>query len=431
MRLTMDMAQLDISTMYFSDNVELTETAAGLGVFANGNYSVRIQEVFIYTSLRTNLVVSDGGLLTNTVFSARGAQPGVYRNYNEAIPTDLDPADLAVPDFVPWRLKIGGVDLSQISQACVTTTVDNVTVTFSPTRGSVLWSDQIFVLTPNGNLEAPLPQGYTQLMIDPSESKWWDDMYKDVFAIVTLDMGANIEEEMQKFARSQTGAVVLQSFRWFEQSEWPWGLDTETRICKPLLDMGYTVYRNYAASKSETLEDYIRGYKGREIFYSISHGGTVGGPKTPFVGLMFKEGKKDGVIRASDLSPLYLNYKLVILDACSTAQTSLNSDTDARDTLSPLLQQCKDFADAFGPNVAYMGWSWTMHAIAIQVRSNKLLNNLKFDPGLGRGRTVAEAYQKVLDDFIPQPKQDPDTDTRHMKIYGKTGHIIDKRKEAK
>jgi len=40
MRLTMDMAQLDISTMYFSDNAELTETAAGSGVFAKDETEV-------------------------------------------------------------------------------------------------------------------------------------------------------------------------------------------------------------------------------------------------------------------------------------------------------------------------------------------------------------------------------------------------------
>jgi len=417
-------AQFEFSTMSFLDYAELTETVSGSNVFTNGNLFVRQLQI----SGQPRLAISDGMALTNAIFTVweTAPQSNVFRNYNEPIPTNLSPEDIAVPSFVPWRLKITGLpDAFLISQVCVTTTVDNVAVTFSPTRGGVLWSDQKFVLIPDGNL-IPLPsQDYVPLRIDPAESKWWDEAHKDVTASLTLDAGNNIEVEMQKLVKSLLGALVLQSLRWVHSSLE--GLDPETRIAKPLREMGYSITRDYSASRSKVLSDYVQGHI---IWYSMSHGGTKGGkPWHPFQGLLFKDGWFfNGVIRASDLSPLNLNYKLVVADGCCSAQTSLASKEDAKNE-TELLDHAKDFANAFGTErTAYMGWSWEMGANSAQIWSSQFINNLKFDTTFGRGLKVEEAHQKFLDSYAPasgQPHTKPAT--KYMKIHGKTESIIDLR----
>ena len=404
-------------------NMELIETSAGSGVYTNENYSVRMQQVYKHPNYITCLVVTDGVTLSNTLFSVweTAPQSGIYRNFNEPIPTDLSPAQLAVPDFVPWQIKIGGIsNPALITKACVSTSVDNVTITFSPTRGGVLWSDQIFVVTPNGNLEAPLPQGYTQLLIDPLESKWWDENHKDVTTFVTLDDGANIEVEMEKLAKSLRGAVVLQSLRWLHATLA--SLDPENRIAKPFLEMGYPVTRDYSAYKSKTLPDYAKGHV---IWYSMSHGNTAGGkPRHPFNGLLFMDGMfTSGLISASDLASLNLNYKLVVIDGCCSAQTSLLSEPDSW-KYSTLLPHAQAFANAFGPNVAYMGWSWSMESFSAQPWSSEFINNLKSDSGLGGGPTVEEAYQKFLDNHAPGTPN-ASRFSKTMKIHGDKGRIID------
>ena len=100
-------AHLDISTMSFMDDIELTETANGSGVYTDGNHTVEILNIWG----KPYLMVTDGMTLSNTLFSVWETAPysGVYRNYHPAIPTNLDPSDLAMPDFVPWQLKIGGI----------------------------------------------------------------------------------------------------------------------------------------------------------------------------------------------------------------------------------------------------------------------------------------------------------------------------------
>jgi len=178
-------AQLDISTMYSSDYAELTETEIGSGVFTNEHYSVMRVSIMGLPCL----AVSDGGLLSNTFFSVWETVPqsGVFRNFKEAIPTNLPARDLAVPDFVPWRIKITGVtDPSLVSQVSISTPVDSIdTITFSKAKDSLL-SDQKFILIPNGPLEAPIPSKYTPIRSDTLNSRWWDEEQKNVTVQVTL-----------------------------------------------------------------------------------------------------------------------------------------------------------------------------------------------------------------------------------------------------
>jgi len=135
------------------------------------NISVRLLEF----SRQPHLAITAGILLSNAVFSVweTAPQSNVFRNYNEVIPTDLSPEDLAMTDFTPWRLKITGItDPTLISKVILFTTVDRVEqITFSSVNGSLL-SDQKFILIPDGKLEAPPPEGYTPLRSDVNTPTW-------------------------------------------------------------------------------------------------------------------------------------------------------------------------------------------------------------------------------------------------------------------
>ncbi|MCL1922178.1 MAG: hypothetical protein FWG50_14085 [Kiritimatiellaeota bacterium] len=164
-------ATLGISTDYSSDGMTLTETAAGTDLFKNRRYSVRLMEI----SDKPRLIISDGALLTNAVFSVweTAPQSGVFRNYNEPIPTDLPPEDIALTDFTPWRLKVTGFVIpALIPLVTVSTTVDSVSdVTFSRVGGSLL-SDQKFILIPDGPPKAPPPLGYVAIRSDVESPSW-------------------------------------------------------------------------------------------------------------------------------------------------------------------------------------------------------------------------------------------------------------------
>jgi len=390
------------------------------------------------------LAISDGMELTNAVFSVWQTAPlsGTYRNYNAPIPTDLPEEDLAVPDFAAWRLRITGpLDNFIIEQAAVTTTVDRVEqITFINDNGSLL-SEQKFILIPNRTLEAPVPPEYTPLEIDDTAVRWQDTDAVDVSALVCLGFemptsrsGANGRSgvgvraagaaqtlELTADQKAKLGAIVIQSL---DRKTKGWqDLNPEKYIAKPLEEMGYPVTREYKA-KTSKLSDYI---KGKQIWYSMSHGGTYdadskrgGKPWHPFTGLVFEDGK---AIRASDLSSLNLNFKLAVVDACSSAQTSLQTQLDACHA-NKLLPHAQAFANAFGANVAYMGWAWEVNPGVAQTSSSKFINNLKFDPTLGKGRTVHEACLKFYVDNSPYPPS-PNHETRLMKIHGAIETIID------
>jgi len=421
-------ADLRITTETLSDDIGLTETAPGSGAFTNGSFSVRLSAA----AGTPRLAVTDGFGLSNAVFTVweTAPQSGVYRNYNPPVPTDLP--DVPVPDFAPWRIGITGLPQDLLASVSLTTSVDSVTgtygagpsplsfgdrtVTFSAS-GDGLLSDQAFILIPDRELDADPPAGYTPLRIDDTASRWQDAAAHGVGVEVSLHAMAS---PARKSRKERPGAVVLQSLDWMTQVGQ--GLDPENRIRQPLLEMGYAAVRDYKASVSKTLADYI---KGKQVWYSMSHGGTEDRtPHTAFNGLVFR----DGPIRASDLDPLDLNYKLVIADGCCSAQTVLTSERDSWN-VDTLLPSCQAFADAWGEDSAYMGWSWTMGPRAAQIWSSEFLNNLKFDADEGRGLTVAEAHQKFLETHADDAN--PNTyapASKNMKIHGCVGNVIDTRK---
>jgi len=415
-------AQLEFSTMSFLDYAELTETAVGSGVFTNETLTVRLSQILTLP----RLTVSDGMGLTNAIFTVweTAPQSDVFRNYNEAIPTNLSPQDLAVPDFVPWRLKITGLpDSSLIEGVSITTSLDSTDqITFSSVNGSLL-SDQKFIIIPDGNL-IPLPsQDYVPIRSDVETPGTVTTPSSSVVATLFLAGCSPVKKE----EIPEIGALVLESLPSYEN----WGTSTYRRFVKPLLpfskgpfqEMGYTVTPELNASTSATLEDYI---KGKQVWYSLSHGRTTDNtPKEAFIGLEFKDGE---LITAAKLLPLRLDYRLVLADACCSAQTSLDFIEDARDK-DELLNHAKSFANSFGPNVAYVGWAWEMNPGVAQKWTKKLVEKLKYDKTLKRGRTVAEAYQALLSE---QKVDSPEYLTlKLMKLHGATNNVIDLRKETK
>ena len=412
-----DTMGIQVSSLYSSQSWNLTETAQNSRCFADTGLIVRLVGSTTLTSNADTLLIalSDGFGLTNTVFTVceTGGQTLSFRNYDPPVSTDTE--DVPVPDFAPWRLKIVGIsDPALVSLASVITAADSVSQIAFSTSGGDLLSDQKFIVTPNRTFDAEIPSGYQQLRIDDTVSRWQDAAAHGVGVEVGLYAMAS---PVMKSKKEKPGAVVLQSLDW--GSSVGQGLDPENRIRQPLLEMGYSAVKDYKASVSQTLSDYV---KGKQVWYSMSHGGTENGtPYTAFNGLLFR----DGPIRASNLEPLDLNYKLAIVDGCCSAQTVLTSEQDARNsnTLSP---SCQGFADSFGPDSAYMGWSWKMEPNSAQTWTGQFVKYLKYDSALGRGATVQEAHSLFLEAHASGKTYAPAS--RNMKIYGTTDNIIEQRK---
>ena len=428
-------AMLNIGNEYYSEYETLTETAAGSGVFTNASHSARLLQI----AGQPRLAVSDGVFLTNTIFTVWEAAPqsGEYRNYNAPIPTDLPPEDIAVPDFVPWRLRITGAsNTSLVEEVSIVTSVDSTNqITFTYVNGNLL-SDQKFILIPDGNLVALPSQDYIPIRINTLESKWWDEEQKDVTASMTLASGTRSPNvTLENSVKSQNGAVVLESLPSYEN----WGTSTYRRFVKPWLgkgpfqQMGYTVTPDLRASVANTLNHHI---KDKQIWYSLSHGAvehhtllTEGEDKGKFVGpFQGLEFLNNTYITADDLKPLNLDYRLVLADACFSAQTVWTSMEEAAAS-NELSKSAAAFADSFGPNAAYVGWAWIMTPSVSQKYMAELAQNLLYDKSLGRGRTVAEAHQKLLADYANDSKA---LDTLSlMKLHGATNNVIDLRRRMK
>ena len=414
-------AQLQISSMSFMNNATLIETSVGTGVFTNGHLTVSVLQL----SGQPHLMVSDKEAITNAIFSVweTAPQSNIFRNYNEPIPTNLSADDLAVPDFAPWQLKITGVtDPDLVSQVTVSTSVDNTTdsaieITFT-SDGDSLISDQKFILTPNRSLEASVPSEYTPLKIDDTAVRWQDMEAVDVTAQVTwaAPVTRSAPPTSTAEAKAKPGAVVLQSLDWWaKMGHWT---RPDSRFADRFKKMGYTVTKDYKASVSKTLNEYILG---KQIWYSLSHGMTeFGSPDTEFIGLQFQ----DGDITANML-PQNLNYQLVMVDGCCSASTGENSQSAAIENPN-VSSTVTEFANMFGTDVAYAGWAWTMDAGWAQYFMGGLSQNLLYEKSTGRGRTVAEAHAKLLSDNV-NAKPSEKLVLSLMKLYGSINNVLDLR----
>ena len=103
-----------------------------------------------------------------------------------------------------------------------------------------------------------------------------------------------------------------------------------------------------------------------------------------FLGLVFK----GGLLKTEDLQPLNLNYTLVMIDGCCSAQIDDAATKRAAQDWDTLSASAEEFADAFGLNSAYLGWGWTMTPKGAQDWTSEFIGYLK------GGRTVSEAHEK-------------------------------------
>jgi len=409
-----DIMLLQLSDMEGEFCFNLMETSTDSCCFQCTEISATLVNISTLTVNADTLHISlnNFGLYSNTVFSVNetGGEVKVFRNFDEPLSTTIP--DIADPDFLPWKVKIHGIiDPEKVSPLLISTTVYECrSTTFSAISNSLI-SDQKFIIVPDDITSQDVPSGYEVININAVELDWTDATSEDLTLSFEQYAMLNVAG-CSKNKKVQPDAVVLQSLPW--QHRVGLGLDPENRIRKPYIEMGYSAIRDYHASVSDTLNKYI---KGKQLWYSMSHGAlTDSTPYSVFQGLKFK----DGGITKNQLNNLNLNYRLVVADGCCSAHASQDSVEAAR-TSSTLTQAAQAFADSFGPDVAYMGWGWTMTPNAAQLWSSEFINNLKYMPGIKRGRTVEEAHAEFMGDHTQA------ADAKLMKVYGNIDAVIEKR----
>jgi hypothetical protein len=139
------------------------------------------------------------------------------------------------------------------------------------------------------------------------------------------------------------------------------------------------------------------------------------------MGIVFQN---DQPILSGDLTPLNLDYRLVMVDGCCSAQTTADNQ-DAAYNCNTLSQTAEEFADGFGPKVAYMGWAWTMDAGSAQSLTGQFLQLLRYEKRIEKARTVQEARQQLLEDTYVDGL-DYKQEAKLMKIYGEVENVIDR-----
>lgn len=95
-----------------------------------------------------------------------------------------------------------------------------------------------------------------------------------------------------------------------------------------------------------------------------------------------------------------------------SAQTSVHTDTEA-EVLDDLLDGPKEFAAAFGPQSAYVGWAWTIGPKAAQTFTSKFLSHLT------GGVTVEDALTNFRQENFQQRA------SKYLKIHGKKLNVVD------
>jgi len=75
-----------------------------------------------------------------------------------------------------------------------------------------------------------------------------------------------------------------------------------------------------------------------------------------------------------------------------------------------------------------VGWAWTVNPSVSQKYMAELVQNLMYNKTLKRGRTVAEAYEKLRFDHKNDDASVQLT-LSLIKIYGATNNIVDLRRD--
>jgi len=412
---TVDTINLRLCGDAFTTDFILTETFADSKIFSGDGMTAKlVNNPTLGSALDVALTLSSRNL-SSTVISTTLAATGEYRNFAPPVPTDLgkDP----VPDQAGFYIEVP-VNLAPTGDTPKVRLLAKVNgqeelaaeVNLVQVADNKWRSEKKLVLTTH----------------DADESKMGTADRSD-FQLVRWPEGAETDwtkgggelkieyTDAKTNAKTEAEGMVISSIDLYIPQEWYTipitGLDPEGLIKKPFENLGYTMYPAYYAQADKTKSDYVIG---KQIWYSLSHGGTENGyPNTEFTGLLFAN---EGAIRANDLTPLNLNYRLVIVDGCCSAQTSLESISDCREK-DTLLPGAKEFADAFGPNVAYIGWGYEQKNMSsCQKWSSEVVNNL-----IGKGKTVKQAF----DLFQLKYENQGNASAKEMKLYGHGENVID------
>lgn len=407
-----DVIELTLANDIRSGSWALQETGNATGVFTDGTITAQLAtgeglafqigaaDVFVrVTSQAFELSGTKLRLLHET------SDPVFYRNQAPATPTDAPASTL--PDFAKWKLKIGIPPALVQSLGLRLQTSDSVELPAfdtQPDANGFYQTASSYALVPHTITEAVV-DGALALKVKTDTVDW-----RSAVGGLKLVVGAIESNFVAATEKITLQAIVLQSIDLGPGSRITFGINTAGRIAEPLEELGYTVYIDKKATTPQTLSEYA---KGKQIWYSLSHGTTQdGSPYTNFGGINFYDSKKEGTITAARLVPLQLNYTLVIVDGCASAQTNKSSPAEAIQS-NTLTGSAAAFANAFGPNVAYLGWGWETNP-ASQKLTGKFVTRLK-----GK-RTVGSAHDAYLSAETEEYPGAP-----LLKLYGKRENKVD------
>jgi len=170
-----------------------------------------------------------------------------------------------------------------------------------------------------------------------------------------------------------------------------------------------------AAANGTACIETLQEARGKQVWYSLSHGALeYATPDSDFQGLLFLNGEG---VTVGDLTPLNLDYRLVLIDACSGAKTTSDTIEGARNNNS-LAEEVMNFADAFGDHSAYVGWAWTMNPGVSQPLMAEFLSKLKYDNENKFTPSVAYAHAKFQQEKADTQNSEIIKAARLLKIYG-------------
>lgn len=405
-----DTVLLSMRTVMRSVMLTLGETSNDSQLFTDGINNVQLASVDGGSAqvgaigVRAIITSPVGGMNnTRMTLPLSAEETDFYRNYPTPTPTDVGSS--TPPDFAKWKLRIGiPPELAQaLGLAWETDESErDIELESIPDLEGFYQSLASYITVPE-QVNQNMIDGAQTLRIPAGALNWTSSV-----APLALLLKSTNDKASKENVRP--GGVALESLSLYGLG-WFMGIDTEDRVKVPFEKLGYAMILDEDATTAKTLSEYAVG---KQIWYSLSHGVTAtGSPYDEFAGLSFKDAETAGSITRAKLQPLNLNYRLVIVDGCMSAQTSTASYTEALQG-NTLTNGARNFAAAFGPNAAYMGWGWETNPGTAQALTAKMIESIK-----GR-KTIKESYEAYLEANLGG-----NPGASLLKLYGQQGNRID------
>jgi hypothetical protein len=141
-----------------------------------------------------------------------------------------------------------------------------------------------------------------------------------------------------------------------------------------------------------------------------------------FAGLSFQDSEQAGIIDASKLAAKNLNYRLVMAAGCASAQSSTINVDDAR-SQDGLLTGSLEFAQAWGPKVAYLGFGWCISPRLAEEQMSKILEFSSRQGNRDIARPIRSAFKRYRND--PEVNRKTGSDKLLLKLYVNGGFAGD------